>query len=224
VVTSESTRHDLLAFYRHLSTASIHVIPCGYDARRFGADAAERPFDGEPYALYVGNVLPHKNLLTLVEAFAMVARRHEGRLVIRGWGQPVHVHALRDRIESLQLAARVDWQPYARADDLPHLYRQARMLVLPSLYEGFGLTALESMACGTPVITSNVSSMPEVVGEAALLVDPTDAPAIASAMTRLFTDDALVKDLGARGLVQAARFSWEKAARAVQALVGQVIP
>ncbi|MGH7334339.1 MAG: glycosyltransferase family 4 protein [Candidatus Rokuibacteriota bacterium] len=224
VVTSESTRRDLLAFYRGLSPASIHVIPCGYDARRFTAEAADRPLDGAPFALYVGNVLPHKNLLTLVEAFGMVARRHEGRLVIRGWGHPVHVQALRDRIESLGLAPRIDWQPYVSAQDLARLYRQARMLVLPSLYEGFGLTALESMACGTPVIASNVSSLPEVVGEAALLVEPTDVEAIAAAMTRLFNDDALVKELATRGPTQAARFSWQKAAGAVQALVGRVIP
>lgn len=224
VVTSESTRRDLLSFYRGLSPDSIHVIPCGYDARQFAADTADRALDAEPYALYVGNVLPHKNLLTLVEAFGLVARRQVGRLVIRGWGHPAHVHALRERIESLGLAPRIDWQPYASPTDLPRLYRQARMLLLPSLYEGFGLTALEGMACGTPVITSNLSSMPEVVGKAALLVEPTDAGAIAAAMTRLFTDDALVKELGARGRAQAARFSWEKAARAVQALIGQVIP
>jgi glycosyltransferase involved in cell wall biosynthesis len=223
VVTSESTRRDLLSFYRDLSAASIHVSPCGYDARRFTVEAADRAVDGEPYALYVGNILPHKNLIRLVEAFGKVARRQPGRLVIRGWGHATHVAQLRERIESLGLSPRIDWQPYVSTRDLPRLYRQARMVLLPSLYEGFGLTALESMACGTPVITSNVSSMPEVVGEAALLVEPTDVEAIAGAMTRLFTDDALVKELAMRGPVQASRFSWEKAARAVQALVGRVV-
>ena len=223
VVTSESTRHDLLHYFRDLPPRSIYVIPCGYDARRFTADQTDRPFDGEPYALYVGNVLPHKNLLRLVEAFARTVRRHEGRLMIRGWGHPAHVHTLRDRIESLGLSPRVDWQPYASDQDLPRLYRQARMLVLPSLYEGFGLTALEGMASATPVIASNVSSLPEVVGKAALLVEPTSVDSIAAAMTRLFTDDALAKELRMRGPAQAARFSWETAARAVKALVDQVI-
>jgi glycosyltransferase involved in cell wall biosynthesis len=223
VVTSESTRCDLLHSFHDLSPSSIHVIPCGYDAQRFKADQTDRPFDGEPYALYVGNVLPHKNLLRLVEAFASVARRHEGRLKIRGWGHPAHVHALRDRIEFLGLSPRIDWQPYASAQDLPRLYRQARMLILPSLYEGFGLTALEGMACATPVIASNVSSLPEVVGDAALLVEPTDVESIAAAMTQLFIDDALAKELRIRGPAQAARFSWETAARAVKTLVDQVI-
>jgi glycosyltransferase involved in cell wall biosynthesis len=108
VVTSESTRRDLLAFYRDLPPASIHVIPCGYDARRFMVDTADCPFDGAPYALYVGNVLPHKNLLTLVDAFGRVACCHEGRLVIRGWGHAAQVRPLRDGMESLGLAARID--------------------------------------------------------------------------------------------------------------------
>jgi glycosyltransferase involved in cell wall biosynthesis len=222
VVTSESTRRDLLAFYRRVPPDSIHVIPCGYDARRFTSEAAEAPPAGAPYALYVGNVMPHKNLLGLVEAFGDVARRLPVRLVLRGWGRPAHVRALRDRIEALGLAPRIDWRPYAPADELPRLYRQARMLLLPSLYEGFGLTLLEGMACGTPVITSNVSSMPEVVGDAALLVEPAAPEALAAAMTRLFTDDALAADLGGRGQKRAALFSWDKAAATVRSLVGQV--
>src|SRR5262245_8601457 len=142
VVTSESTRHDLLHFFRDLPPRSVNVIPCGYDARRFTADQADPAVDGEPYALYVGNILPHKNLLRLVEALSRVARHHAGRLLIRGWGHRAHVHTLRNRIDSLGLGPRIDWQPYASAPDLPRLYRQARMLIVPSLYEGFGLTAL----------------------------------------------------------------------------------
>jgi glycosyltransferase involved in cell wall biosynthesis len=222
VVTSESTRRDLLRFYRGVPPDSIHVIPGGYDARRFTAEAADSPPEGEPYALYVGNVMPHKNLLGLVEAFDAVARRFPARLVVRGWGRPAHVRALRERIDALGLAPRIDWRPYAPAEDLPRLYRQARMLLLPSLYEGFGLTLLEAMACGTPVITSNVSSMPEVVGDAALLVEPADPEALAAAMLSVFTDDALAVDLGGRGRVRASLFSWEKAATAVQSLVGRV--
>jgi glycosyltransferase involved in cell wall biosynthesis len=97
------------------------------------------------------------------------------------------------------------------------------MLLLPSLYEGFGLTALEAMACGTPVITSNTSSLPEVVGDAALLVDPLDTAAIADAIARLFTDDGLGKDLRERGLARVRLFSWEKTGRAVQAVLAEVV-
>ncbi len=96
------------------------------------------------------------------------------------------------------------------------------MLVLPSLYEGFGLTALEAMACGTPVVASRASSIPEVVGDAALLVDPDDTVAMAAAMERLFTDDALAADLAARGLARASGFSWERTGRGVQRVLRHV--
>ncbi|MBI4247274.1 MAG: glycosyltransferase family 4 protein, partial [Candidatus Rokubacteria bacterium] len=174
---------------------------------------------GEPYALAVGNVMPHKNLLRLVDAFAAATRGIPARLVIRGRGRPAHVRALHERIALRGLEGRVDWAPYAAAAELPGLYRGARMLVLPSLYEGFGLTALEAMACGTPVIASGTSSLPEVVGDAAVLVDPLDTGAIADAMVRLFTDDRLAKDLREQGLARAGRFSWVHTGRAVQAVM-----
>jgi glycosyltransferase involved in cell wall biosynthesis len=142
---------------------------------------------------------------------------------MRGSGRRVHSDALRALIQALGVGPRTDWQPYADAAALPALYRGARMLLLPSLSEGFGMTALEAMACGTPVITSATSSMPEVVGDAALLVDPADTAALTAAMTRLFTDDALAEDLRARGLSRAKLFSWETTGRAVQAAVREAV-
>jgi glycosyltransferase involved in cell wall biosynthesis len=217
LVISESTRRDLLRFYR-LPPDRVHVVLSGYDAARFSPEgpAAAR---AEPYALFLGNVMPHKNLPRLVEAFATGGA---GKLVIRGWGKPRHVRALQARIAALGIEGRVDWQPYARVEELPALYRGARMLLLPSLHEGFGLTALEAMACGTPVVTSNVSSLPEVVGDAALLVDPDDTASIADASARLFADDQLAKELRERGLERARRFSWEKTGRAVQTILRRV--
>jgi glycosyltransferase involved in cell wall biosynthesis len=216
IACSESTRRDVRRFYPRVPAERVQVAALAYDTQRF-APAAPASESEPPYALYVGNVMPHKNLVRLVEAFAALRGRVDARLVIRGWGRRPNVEILRARIAALGLADHVDWAPYAEAAALPDLYRRARVLLLPSLYEGFGLTALEAMACGTPVITSNVSSLPEVVGEAALLIDPRDTAGLADAMFRVFTDDALAGDLTIRGLSRAKLFSWEATGRAVQA-------
>jgi glycosyltransferase involved in cell wall biosynthesis len=107
-------------------------------------------------------------------------------------------------------------------ETLAVVYRLAAVFVFPSLYEGFGLPPLEAMACGTPVVTSNVSSLPEVVGDAALLVDPYSAEAIADAMRRVLTDTSLRSDLRARGLARAGEFSWEQSARRVREIYDEV--
>jgi glycosyltransferase involved in cell wall biosynthesis len=221
IVSSESTRRDLIDFYG-LPPRALRVVLLGYDTSRFAPHAAPAAA-GEPYALFVGNVMPHKNLLRLAEAFARAVDGLPGRLVIRGWGRPTHVRALADRIDTLGIASRVDWRDYAPDEELPDLYRRARVLLLPSLYEGFGLTALEAMACGTPVIVSDRSSLPEVVGDAALFVDPEDPGSIASAIRRLFTDDTLVKTCAERGLARAQLFSWQKTARAVRSILHEVM-
>ena len=222
LVISESTRRDLLRFY-DVAPEKIHVVLAGYDTQRFVPASPGPEPDPEPYLLYVGNVMPHKNLVRLVEAFALVARRHPVRLVLRGWGRPRNVQILRDRIGALGLEARVDWRPYAPDEELLALYRGARALVLPSLHEGFGLTALEAMACGTPVVAADVSSIPEVVGDAAVLVDPLDPASIAAGLCRILTEDGLCKDLRERGLERAGHFSWEATARAVQQAVARAV-
>ena len=221
IVSSESTRRDLVDFYG-LPPETLHVALLGHDTSRF-VPSPPATSNGEPYALFVGNVLPHKNLLRLVDAFARAVGDRPGRLVIRGWGRAPHVLALRQRIDGAGIAGRVDWRPYADDDELLDLYRGARALLLPSLHEGFGLTALEAMACGTPVIASDRSSLPEVVGDAAVFVDPEDSTSIAAAIHRLFTDDTLAKAHAARGLERARLFSWEQTARAVQSILHQVM-
>lgn len=222
IVSSESTRGDLLRFY-DVPAEKVHVVLPGYDPGHFGPAQPVPPSDGEPYLLYVGNVMPHKNLVRLVEAFAIVARQLPVRLVLRGWGRARHVNLLGERIGALGVGARIDWRPYAGDDELVALYRGARALVLPSLHEGFGLTALEAMACGTPVVAAGVSSIPEVVGDAALLVDPLDPASIASGICRIFTDDRLHKDLRERGLERAGHFSWAATARGVQQVAARAV-
>ncbi|MDE3102060.1 MAG: glycosyltransferase family 4 protein [Chloroflexota bacterium] len=215
IADSEATKRDVVARYR-LAPERVHVAYPGYDAERFRPDPADVPAD-PPYLLYVGNVAPHKNLVRLVEAFAQVAPGTSATLVMRGSGRPWHVEPVRRRIEELGIGDRVDWEPYEDAATLPRLYRCARAVVLPSLYEGFGLTALEAMACGTPVIAARAASVPEVTGDVAVLVDPRDAGALSAAMSDLLGSDALAADLRARGLERARLFSWERTAERVGA-------
>jgi glycosyltransferase involved in cell wall biosynthesis len=214
VVSSESTGRDLVQFYGLAAPA----IPLGHDPARFSPGPSPT---NSPYALYVGNVMPHKNLIRLVEAFATPELRSR-RLVICGWGRRPHVQALQERLQALELGARLDWRPYVTDEELVSLYRGARMLLLPSLYEGFGLTALEAMACGTPVIAANLSSLPELVDGAGLLVDPTNSGAIAEAIGRLFAADGLAAELSARGLARARLFPWVRTATSLQAVLRQV--
>jgi glycosyltransferase involved in cell wall biosynthesis len=219
VVGSEATRRDVIAAY-DLAPGHVTTVPYGFDSTHFRADGVAVDDGPLPYLLYVGNVLPHKNLPRLVDAFARAARVVPARLVLVAGGRFRGVK----RLEALakRSGAPVEIRRYLPYEELPAWYRGARALVSPSLAEGFGLPALEAMACGTPVIASNVSSLPEVVGDAGLLVDPTDTDAIADAMVRLLTDDSLRSDLKARGLERAAHFSWDSTAREMLMILDQV--
>lgn len=164
-----------------------------------------------PYVLAVGTVQPRKNYARLAEAIARHASRLPGlRLVIagkRGW--------FADSVERKVAASgiSVQWLGYVPDTDLPALYTGALAVCQPSLYEGFGMPAVEAMACGTPVVAATGSALPEVCGDAALYVDPQDAEAIGSALVALFETADLRRDVIARGLSRAASFSWERCAR-----------
>ena len=169
------------------------------------------------YLLHVGTLQPRKNLARLMEAAASLrARWPELQLVLAGqpgWQAGPILAQARAHSDSVRL---LDYVP---DDDLPGLYSGARAFVFPSLYEGFGFPVLEAMACGTPVVCSNTSSLPEVAGEAALLMDPEDTAALAGAIGRLLEDTALRENLIARGLEQARKFSWERAAQETLAVL-----
>jgi len=218
VADSEATRHEALRAYG-LDPGRFRVIPGGYDAERFHPDGPRGGETREPYVLYVGNVLPHKNLARLVEACARVRQRVPARLVLAGRGRRQHVAALTSLVARAGIP--VELKSYVPADELPALYRGARVVALPSLAEGFGLTALEAMASGTPLVASNVSAIPEVVGHAGLLVDPHDTHAMADAIVTLLTDEERRKELIERGLEQAARFSWARTAQAMLAVLDE---
>jgi glycosyltransferase involved in cell wall biosynthesis len=173
------------------------------------------------YLLYVGTLQPRKNLDRVIEAFARLAGTPaftDVKLVLagkRGW----LYDDLFAQVKRLGLTGRVIFPGYVADEHLLALLSGAQAFVFPSLYEGFGIPVLEAGACGVPVITSNTSSLPEVAGDAALLVDPHDVDAIAEAMYRLVTDDALRAELARRGLENVKRFSWEKCGRETLAVI-----
>jgi glycosyltransferase involved in cell wall biosynthesis len=218
IAVSEATRREVIAAYG-LRPERVRAIPNGYDAAEFVPVGPSTDDGGVPYALYVGNLLPHKNLPRLIEAVTRVARQSPVRLVIAGGGTPGRLVELRRLAENAGI--RLDLIPYVSPRALSALYRSARLVAMPSLAEGFGLPALEAMACGTPVVVGNRSAMPEVVGDAGLVVDPEDTGAIADAILRLLTQDPLRKELIARGLARAAAFSWERTARQVLAVLDE---
>lgn len=223
IADSESTRRDVVEQFGFPREAVTVVYP-GYDPDAyFPAEphAAVRASDA-PYVLYVGNLFPHKNLERLIDAFATVRRRVPVRLVVRGSGHPEYARALRAQVEALRLDGAVQFIGYADGRTLRDLYLGAVCLAFPSLGEGFGLPLLEAMACGLPVITSRVSSLPEVAGDAAVLVDPTDAAELAEAMHRVVTGPDLREELRRRGFAQAARFSWRRTAIEVSRLLDEV--
>jgi glycosyltransferase involved in cell wall biosynthesis len=167
----------------------------------------------ERYILSVGSLEPGKNRRRLIAACARLRERGiEHHLVISGQRAWRYEGEL-DVVQQLGLGDRVHVLGFVDEADMAALYSAAELLAFPSLYEGFGLPVLEAMACGTPVITSNVSALPEVAGDAALLVDPADVSALAESMERALTDQALRDDLRTRGLERARQFSWERAAR-----------
>ena len=223
VADSENTRREIIQSYG-IAPDKVQVIYPGYDPATYAIADADRLPDrtASSYLLYVGNLLPHKNLLSLLDALAILRRRLPARLIIRGEGQVAYARAVRERVETLGLGDAVTFQTYADGSALRDLYARAACLVLPSLHEGFGLPVLEAMACGTPVITSTTSSLPEVGGDAALRVDPYDAIDLADAMHRVMTDRDLREDLRERGLKWVPAFTWQRTAERMSLLLDEV--
>ena len=169
-----------------------------------------------PFALYVGNIKPHKNLERLIDAFDLVRRGGFERLELLIIGDQISKYPrLRRAVDKHKLHKHVRFLGFVADDTLAALYRLATVFVFPSLYEGFGLPPLEAMASGTPVVTSNRSSLPEVVGDAAVLVDPYSAASIAEGIQRVLSDADLRRTLAARGLARAMEFSWEASVRRI---------
>jgi glycosyltransferase involved in cell wall biosynthesis len=217
LTVSESSKRDILRFCT-VSPEKITVIYNAIDERFRIApteDAMtkvqERYQLEDPFVLYVGNVKPHKNVERLIEAFALVRQQRSDGLKLMIIGDEISKHQmLRRAVHSHKLHKHVRFLGFVPEVTLSVLYRLAGVFVFPSLYEGFGLPPLEAMACGAPVITSKVSSLPEVVGDAAVLVDPHNSEEIAAAILNVLTDPALANELRTRGFARAQSFSWPR--------------
>lgn len=215
---SEATKDDLIDLYAVapdkitvlLSGVDEHFQPITDTAKR-AAIRAKYGIGDKPYIFAIGTVQPRKNYARLIEALAEIRNLHDVSLVIaggKGWLEDTMYHTL----DRLHMRDHVRLIGFADDDDLPALYSDALCLAFPSLYEGFGLPILEAMACGTPVLTSNVSSMPEAAGNAALLVDPYDTGALTDALISLISGESLRANLVERGFAQAKCFTWDKSA------------
>lgn len=176
-------------------------------------NSSVEPYDlGTPYYLCVGNRKAHKNEARVVKAFAQSDIDKDIYLVFTGAPEP----SLETLIQEHNLSSRVKFMGNVTEEELPSLYKGARGLLFPSLYEGFGLPVLEAVACGTPVITSNCTSLPEVAGDAAILVDPLNTQELQEAIERLEHDTLLRNELIKKGFERVKHFTWEKTAQKVQ--------
>jgi glycosyltransferase involved in cell wall biosynthesis len=227
IAVSGHTKRDAMRFY-DLDEAKIHVIYEGVNARFRPAPAeaiasVRQAHDLPPkFILSLGTIEPRKNLTSLLEAYRVLRDQgSELRLVVvgkKGWLYEGFFHRLRE----LGLENEVVFTGFVPDADLPAIYSAAELFVFPSLYEGFGLPVLEALACGAPVVTSNRSSLPEVAGDAALLVDPTSVGELVQAMTNILESEDVRAELKAKGPRQASRFSWNKAARETLAVYHSV--
>jgi glycosyltransferase involved in cell wall biosynthesis len=220
IVPSSATERDLAARFR-AAAKKIRVVPLAPRGHFVPLGPSETlpvisryGLSDRAYLLFVGNIEPRKNLLALIDAYGRLRKRVRSAPCLalaggEGWkNQSIHQAATVSPFASdIRFLGRVP------DEELPALMNGAIAFVYPSLYEGFGLPPLEAMACGTPVITSSRSSLPEVVGDAALLVDPENRAELADAMARLVDEQTLREDLRERGVKQAQRFSWEETAR-----------
>lgn len=210
LTASAHTRSELLDAFGFLEPERVVVVPCGVD-RIFLPGPAPQP--RRPFVLTVGELQPRKNLETAVRAFEILATRHpDHELVIvgaRGW----HDEALLRRISASPARERIVLAGSVTDDRLVELYRSARCFVFASRAEGFGFPPLEAMACGTPVVSSNATSLPEVVQGAGALVDPDDASGMADQIERILSDSSLAEAMRERGIARAAELTWRQTAR-----------
>lgn len=230
ITVSESSKKDLISYAGipekaifntgESINASFRVI----DDKESLASIRKKYSLPQRFILSVGSIEPRKNIISLLRAYRDLKIQDAlagASLVLVGreaWG----TGSFRAEVESLGITGEITYTGYVPSDDLVKIYNMADVFVFPSIYEGFGLPPLEAMACGVPVITSNSSSLPEVVGDAALLVDPKNVEELAGSIKRVLGDPALRDDLSRRSCARAARFNWEEVVRKTVEAYGSV--
>jgi len=229
IADSQATRDDLVRHYGTLPNKITVAYPGRDESLRRVDDPAvlegiRRRYEirGD-YLLYLGTLQPRKNLVRLVQAFAAFHASHPSFYLVLAGGKGWLYDEILNATRRLGLEELVLFTGRVSDDDKAALLSGAAALVFPSLYEGFGFPVIEAMQCGTPVICSNTSSLPEVAGDAALLVDPLDVDALAQAMIRLTGDVALRQSLVERGYIQAQKFSWSACATRVLSVLESVM-
>lgn len=227
ICNSIATAQDITQFFQ-IPAQKITPIPLAHNAQHFCIPATtsplalfEIPARGRPYFFYIGRPDPYKNLHRVI--WALTTLPNDYQLLIAGSSDRRYTPLLQAQVQELGLTDRVQFLDYVTYDQLPQLYRQAIALVFPSLWEGFGFPVLEAMSCGTPVITSNLSSLPEVADAAAILVNPYDKNAIAAAMQQIVVDDEGRSQLRAAGLARASQFSWARTGQATAEVLSQFL-
>jgi len=218
IAISECTKND---FVKHLGIdpKKISVIYPGFDKTLFNCERSLNDNDGntipKKYFLYVGSSERRKNSDAIIEAYAMVAGKLDEDLVFVGKATDGENRRTIAKVEKLGISGRFHKFDFVKEEELPTLYARATAFVFPSLYEGFGLPALEAMACGCPVIASNTSSLPEVVGDAGILIDPLHTEGFAQAMEKVAGDAVLRNLLKEKGINRARMFDWEASAEQI---------
>lgn len=215
---SQSTANDIIDFY-NISAHKITPVLLAHNPNHF--QFLDLPTSN--YFLYVGRHDPYKNLQRLIDAFARLANNSDYELWIAGPADERYTPILQAQVRKLNLTHQVKFLNYVAYSQLPIIINQAIALIFPSLWEGFGLPVLEAMACGTPVITSNISSLPEVVGDAAILIDPDNTKDITEAMKNIANDANLRSHFRTLSLFRASQFSWEKTGLATREVLQQYI-
>jgi glycosyltransferase involved in cell wall biosynthesis len=208
ICNSQATADDIINFYQ-IPASKITPIPLGYNREHF-RPLQETWGENQRYFLYLGRHEPYKNLHRLIAAFAKLKNRGEYKLLLAGPVDSRYTPVLQTQVTELGISEQVQFLNYVSYHDLPKIIHNAIALVFPSLWEGFGFPVLEAMACGTPVITSNLSSLPEVAGDAAILINPYNPAEITEAMQMLAENPELRSHLARQGINRANQFSWEK--------------